>query len=66
MSTNLGYCQQAYSVSSFLLLLPKPEIENYNAVVGRYRELSEMDLRVVMPEADDLGVGMREVVDRYT
>jgi hypothetical protein len=24
-----------------------------------------MDLRVVMPEADDLGVGMREVVDSY-
>jgi len=49
-----------------LPLLPKPEIENYNAVVSRYRELSEMDLRVVMLEADDIGVGIREVVDRYT
>jgi hypothetical protein len=49
----------------FIQVLSKPEIE-VNEVVGRYRELSLVDQRVVVVAADDAGVGMREVVDRYT
>lgn len=53
----------------FIQLLPKPEIEvssNYNEIVGRYRELSTMDPRVVVLDADDVSVDIRQVVDRYT